>query len=431
MSRREIDDTAWPEAGAHRRLLELLDRVHRDNGLKSRRTIAEKMNLKAASYINDMLRGIRRPVDAKQLTDLIRALGGGAEDIEAGRRLFEKVLTESREQRSPASRHSWGRRVAEHAAWPLAGNPDFQEHSVRIAERLAGLSRQAERVLDGDPWRVLDGDPLDADLADRFVKWTDWLVRTALVDELGELSPAEATLLALVPLLHHTHTVRTLAALREIGPLDFGDGAGPARREYAVFCDGQRELVDRARAPVLQDRPHAGIEIGWWLFHRWVARFPESYGLGAIREFLKDVRISDPRIRDEVLDARVLQRFLYGLRLDPAELADADRRNALEPESFLFAGEHHEQRVRETLLGHVLAVAYALALDLIRLPDIVVRHLGIPGSVDLRRLRDTVTRRANWVLDSDCLVLHANCHHPAELEGLRQYARQVDTLLYS
>jgi hypothetical protein len=407
-------------------LLELLDRVHVANGLKSRRTIAAAMNLESASYVNNMLRGVRLPVDATQTAALVRALGGGDDDVEAGRRLFEKALAERASQRSPDSQHPWGRRVAEHTAWRLAGDPDYRGQAVVIAERLAALSGRAGRVLDGDPW-------LDADLADRFVRRIDWLLRTTFADVLGELSAAEAALLALLPLLHHTHTVRTLAALREIGPLDFGivDGVSPARREYTAFCGGQRELVDRARAPALPDRAHAGREIGWWLFHRWVARFPEAYGLGAIRGFLEDVRIADPRIREEVLDARAVQRFLHGLRLDPAELADADRQNAPKPESVLFVGEHHEQRVRELLLGHILAVAYALALDLIRLPDIVVRHLGIPGSVNLKLLRDTVTRQANWVLHEDFLVLRADCHHPAELEGLRQYARQVDALLYA
>ena len=86
--------------------------------------------------------------------------------------------------------------------------------------------------------------------------------------------------------------------------------------------------MDRARAPVLPDRPHAGAEIGWWLFHRWVARYPDAYALGAIREFREEVGLSELRMRDEVVDAKTVQRFLRGLRLDPAELSDAGRPNA-------------------------------------------------------------------------------------------------------
>lgn len=424
MSRGEpIDDRRWPEAGAHRRLLELFSQVHADNGLKSRRTIAAEMHLASASQVNNMLRGVRLPADAKQAGALVRALGGGDDDVEAARRLFEKAVAERR-RLEPA--HPWGRRVVEHAAWHLVGDPHLREPAIAVAERLAVLSGRAERLVHDDPW-------LDVDLADRFARRTDWLVRTTFADALDDLSSAEAALLTLVPLLHHTHMVRALAALREIEPLDLGTAgeSGSARREYVTFCGGQRELVDRARAPALPDRVPAGAQLGWWLFHRWVARFPDAHALKAIRGFLEDVGIADPRMREEVLEARTVQRFLRGLRLDPAELADAGRPNAPQPESVLFAAEPHEQRVRELLLSHILAVAYALAIDLTRLPDIVVRHLGIPGPVDLDRLRDTVTKQVTWVRQSDCLVLRADCHHPAELEGLRQYAHQVDALLYT
>ncbi|GAA2660877.1 hypothetical protein GCM10010400_19230 [Streptomyces aculeolatus] len=432
-----IDRGKWPESGAHRKLLEFLDRVHAGNGLKSRRDITAAMNLESPSYVNDMLRGMRLPVDDRQVTALVRALGGGTDEAANGRRLLDRARAEERavergEKRSrpqSGTQHPWARCVAEHAAWNLVDGDldtaDLREQSVSVAERLAALSAEAERTLAGDPW-------LDTDLADRFARRADWLVRTTWEDT-PDLSPAEAALLALVPLLHHTHMARTLAALHEIRPLELGvaDHAEAPRRDFEAFCNGHQELVERAQAPALPDRDSAGPEIGWWLFRRWAARFPDAYRLGAIRRLLQDADVTDPRMRDEVLEAKTVQRFLAGLRLDPAELADTDRQHTPQPVNVLFAGEPDQQRVRELLLSHLLAVAYAVAIDVIRLPDIVVRHLGIPSAVELDRLRDTVTSRAKWVLQSDCLVLRTDCHHPAELEGLRQYARQVDTLLHA
>lgn len=189
--------------------------------------------------------------------------------------------------------------------------------------------------------------------------------------------------------------------------------------------------MDRARARTLPDRDPAGDEIGWWLFHRWAARFPQAYTLGAVRGLLDEMEITDDRMRDEVLDAKTVQRFLAALRRDLSELGDTDRKNAPQFEMVLFAGEPHEQRVRELLIGQILTVGYALTLDLVRLPDVVVRHLGIPHPVDLPELRRTAMSQAKWVLQSDCLVLRADCHHAAELEGLRQYAGQVDALLHT
>ncbi|TDD85498.1 HD domain-containing protein [Actinomadura rubrisoli] len=420
-----IDQTNWPQDGPHRRLLELLDRVHRDNGQKSRRDIAAEMHIESASYINDWLRGRRLPVDGRQLEDLVRAMDGGDGDVRAAARLYEEARTAQAEP----SAHPWAAQVAGHIAWTLVDAQrdasSFQEATAAIAQRLGTLCSEAEATLDDDPW-------LDTELAARFTRWTDWLLRTSLAEAMCDLSPAEAALLVLVPLLHHTHLVRTLAGLRAVDPLDLGTGRGDGpRREYETFLGGQREMVDRARARRLPDRDPAATEIGWWLFHRWVARFPQSYRLGAVRELLDAVETPDPRMRDEVLDAKTVQRFLAALRLDLSELGDTDRKNAPQFEIVLFAGEPHEQRVRELLIGQVLTVSYALTLDLVRLPDIVARHLGIPHPVTLPELRATVLDRAKWVLQSDCLVLGAECHHPAELKGLRQYAGQVDALLHT
>ncbi|MFD0688545.1 wHTH domain-containing protein [Actinomadura fibrosa] len=426
-----IDDTEWPEDGLYRRLLELLARIHADNGGKSLRAIADGMHLKSATRVNDILRGRSRPVDEAQLVALVRALGGGEDDARTAVRLHAQAPPA--EPAAPAP-HPWAGQIPEHIAWTLVDAQRdasaFRDAAAIVAGRLGELAAEAEAALDGDPW-------LDPDLAARFTRWTDWLLRTRLADQLCDLSPAEAALLVLVPMLHHAHMARTLAGLRDIGPLDLDPvdsgpgGAEGARRQYETFLGGQRELVDRATARTLPDRAPARAEIGWWLFHRWAARLPEAYRLSAVRDLLDEAGIADARLRDEVLDAKTVQRFLAALRLDLSELGDTDRKNAPQFETVLFAGEPHEQRVRELLVGQVLTVGYALTVDLVRLPDVVVRHLGIPHPVDLAELRRTATGRARWVLSSGCLVLRADCHHPAELEGLRQYAHQVDALLHT
>ncbi|TDD33004.1 hypothetical protein E1287_20670 [Actinomadura sp. KC06] len=421
-----IDRKAWPEDGPYRQFLEHLDTIHHDNGQKSLRDIAAAMNLASQSRVNDILRGRKRPVDGRQIASLVRALGGGEDDVRYARRLYAQAPPAK--EATPVS-HPWVPHVSGHTAWNLVDEQydatAFKDAAITIAERLGLLCGDAEVALQDDPW-------LDAGLAHRFGKWTDWLLRTQFAEAMRDLSPVEAALLVLVPMLHHTHVLRTLVELRGIEPLDFRaeDGEG-SRREYQTFLSGQRELADRATARSLPDRDSAASEIGWWLFHRWTARFPQAYALGTVRDLLNELRIADHRMRDEVLDAKTVQRFLAALRLDLSELGDLDRKNAPQFETVLFAGEPHEQRVRELLVAQILSVAYGLTIDLVRLPDIVVRHLGIPHPVDVTELRRNVTVRARWVLQSECLVLRADCHHPAELEGLRQYTNQVDTLLHT
>src|ERR1700722_17708315 len=68
-----VDRSLWPPEGTHRRFLELLDKVHRDNGTKSLRVIAASMHLRAHSRVDMLLRGQALPADDNQAENLIRA----------------------------------------------------------------------------------------------------------------------------------------------------------------------------------------------------------------------------------------------------------------------------------------------------------------------------------------------------------------------
>jgi len=93
-----INQQAWPPSGAHRKLLELLDRVHVDNGVKSLADIAAGMHLKSRTRVSDLLRGTggTLPADDRQLEQLVRALGGGNDEVARGTRLFRAAEAEAR-----------------------------------------------------------------------------------------------------------------------------------------------------------------------------------------------------------------------------------------------------------------------------------------------------------------------------------------------
>ncbi|MFD0851614.1 hypothetical protein ACFQ07_05260, partial [Actinomadura adrarensis] len=172
-------------------------------------------------------------------------------------------------RRAPIA-HPWARAVHEHTAWSLVdpgqNTTALREGSAAVAGKLASLTETAWADLADDPW-------LDTSLPRRFTKRTDWLLRTTLRDRLRDLSPAEAALLTLIPLVHCTHTTRALAGMRAIDPLKLEpvDDGGTYRRDYELFLQGQRELVSRACGQHLPDRQPAGHQIGWWLLHRWLA----------------------------------------------------------------------------------------------------------------------------------------------------------------
>ena len=90
---RPIDSSSWPAQGPKRRFAELLDKVHRDNGVKSLRTVAAAMNLRSPSRVSALLRLKALPADESQVRMLIKALGGSDEDIERGLRLYRVIMS--------------------------------------------------------------------------------------------------------------------------------------------------------------------------------------------------------------------------------------------------------------------------------------------------------------------------------------------------
>ena len=90
---RPIDSSSWPAQGPKRRFAELLDKVHRDNGVKSLRTVAAAMNLRSPSRVSALLRLKALPADESQVRMLIKALGGSDEDIERGLRLYRAIMS--------------------------------------------------------------------------------------------------------------------------------------------------------------------------------------------------------------------------------------------------------------------------------------------------------------------------------------------------
>ena len=94
---RPIDSSSWPAQGPKRRFAELLDKVHRDNGVKSLRTVAAAMNLRSPSRVSALLRLKALPADESQVRMLIKALGGSGEDIERGLRLYRAIVSAPRD----------------------------------------------------------------------------------------------------------------------------------------------------------------------------------------------------------------------------------------------------------------------------------------------------------------------------------------------
>ncbi|MFI0976624.1 hypothetical protein ACH4SP_06300 [Streptomyces sp. NPDC021093] len=331
----------------------------------------------------------------------------------------------------------WATAVADCVAWSRCGTGEVTEALKEQAEQtvraLARRRREDHRALDGDPW-------LDEGLAVRIAEQLSGM----LVNELSQLalSPPEAALLALLPFLYQTQRASGAAELAGVGATDLAqsDDPGQDRRGYETFLRSHERIVRRANGigrqdaqdgKGAQDAGNAGEgqrHISWWLFHQWAGRRRVT------TDAVLDAAAVGGNSRDDiwaVLEREPLARLLTGVSVPPHDLCGTGRGAFVWGDDYYppLRGYEH-QAVRERLVGLVLAVAHARAVELTALPFTIVKHLGIPDPVDLARLADDVAA-ARWqpIARGDGMQLSARCHHPAVADALAEHCTRVDLLL--
>jgi len=134
---RRVDRSLWPASGPYRKLLEFFDQVHADNGVRSLRGIASAMSLASRARVSALLRGVdgALPADEAQLDRLIRALGGGDDEVERARELYRDVR-KAKATASGAVASRAGKRLG--ASWPRVVDSDPRGLGVHAAIAVAG-----------------------------------------------------------------------------------------------------------------------------------------------------------------------------------------------------------------------------------------------------------------------------------------------------
>ncbi|KOX27197.1 MULTISPECIES: ATP-binding protein [unclassified Streptomyces] len=313
----------------------------------------------------------------------------------------------------------WTRAAAGSAVWDHVSHmrdaETVRNHVLAVVEALAVLRDEADALLGADPWR-------DPGMPERFAERVEWLMGEPDTGTPLDLHPAEAALLVLLPFLYRTNLLRTAARYATVDParLECVPGADEDRASFEAYAEENDMLVKRALL-----RPEAAAPIGWWLFHRWILRRGLHADAAGVRELL-DLVGERARPLGEVLNAARITRLLHGVRRGP-DVSNAEFLEQLPSDDRVRVVGH--QRVRERRLVLVIALAYATCADMVALPDIVVEHMGIPHSVDLDLLRETL-EQATWGGQADFPVLRADCHHEAVIEGLRSHTARADEILH-
>ncbi|MFF7736116.1 caspase family protein [Streptomyces sp. NPDC007984] len=326
--------------------------------------------------------------------------------------------------------HPWIRSAERHPIWQRT--PDgparrhLQETCTALAARLASAYEGAASALRDDPWH-------DAELARRTHERLGFLAGR-LADGV-QVSPTEAALAVLLPLVEQTFWAQESAQRVGVLGADRCD-AGPDHSRFRKFGQGFPRL--KRRLLTLHDKtaPRGSVErIRWWLFHRWLIQQPELYAAEALKSLLGELPSGSdqPSWVADALSADRLMRLLKEHRTTPfsvrrAAAARPARDASHEEHDVIAAATGDEHEVRTRLVSALLKAAYAMAVDPVDLPEIVVEHIGIYDSVDLGELLTTV-RRSDWRHSGVGRSLNAVCSHPAVQIALREHATRVDALL--
>jgi WD40 repeat protein len=284
---RPIDQSGWPDDRPRRTFFELLDKVHREQGTKSLSAIAEEMGLSARSRVSALLRGTL-PADERQVSDLIRALGGSDGDIGRGLMLYRTIRSAS------------GEVPLAQAGWSLAGDPEGVRHwqprargvssdgerGWRFRGRTAALARIVSWLEQSRPGRqvlVITGSPGAGKSAvlGRVVTTADARVRAALPPEDTGVVAAVGSVSCAV----HADGKTALEIAREIAraaaiapPAEPGDLApairkaagGRAEARFSVVIDALDEMegpeqarmvIDSVILPLAESCSDAGVQV--------------------------------------------------------------------------------------------------------------------------------------------------------------------------
>jgi tetratricopeptide (TPR) repeat protein len=155
-----VDTTSWPSQGAQRRLLELLYRVREDNGMKSLRATAAGMNIISGSRVSLILRGLRPVADKEQLAALVRAMGGGDEEVAVAHKLYIQASIQAKNGQGVWNPPAGHRSERPHAS---PSHPDLASVGASHGAVRSAYREQVRRIA---PMLLRDREPELAELAD-------------------------------------------------------------------------------------------------------------------------------------------------------------------------------------------------------------------------------------------------------------------------
>ncbi|WP_295433285.1 caspase family protein [uncultured Thiodictyon sp.] len=384
-----------------------------------------------ATRLGDVLEAVN-----EELGRLVHKLGKSPQTIwvlgetPADRRALTQTICAAAAGPQAAGPDPWSDAVRNSRLWPdHSYTGAFKDAAIRLAQ-VCWLQRQTVRpCLPDDPW-------VDDRLPVRLMSQLRALTSQMAADP--PLSPAEAALLLLAPLVREAALDRARRQMADHAPLslkDTGSGEG-LRAALEKVHRAQPRMVRKAERLRETGNASAGDQVALWLMHRALLREPTVWspperhgGLfdGPVQGALADLGQTAAPVGKALTPERLLElaRCCYG---DPERISRRDRPGALEDRVHCPDGLGEHLLIRERLLGYLLAVAGAMALDPRLLSEVLVEHVGLPQTPGLTTLCAEIAA-ADWEPESAGRRLRAACSHPAADYALREQAEHANGVI--
>lgn len=246
-----------------------------------------------------------------------------------------------------------------------------------------------------------------------------------------ELELPEVALMIVAPFLREAAVAGGVTWMSEARPLELtieGAATGPRislEREHqarAPFVRKATRLREQHREPEYR-------AVLTWLMHGCLGREPALWELPPLGQFpravhdaIEAVRRRGGATREAFLwsRARELARCTFA---DPERIDRDDRPDSLRDEERIDGAA-----VRPKLLGYLICLASWMAMDVRRLPELLIEHIGLSDTIAPRDVIETL-RQAHWAPSPVGLSLQVTCEHPAIDHALRVGVERAGVVL--
>ncbi|MBW4474909.1 MAG: caspase family protein [Stenomitos rutilans HA7619-LM2] len=328
----------------------------------------------------------------------------------------------------------WADAVLQSSFWQEEGgdhNCSDTQLKRQVAKVLAACWQQwqaAVKAFPQDSWR-------DEELPIRVLRSLELLIFRS--NPRIELTTTETALIVTVPFVREAVLASGMAQAAKVSPLSL-EAISPKnklRDALDKIHQTQPRFVRKAERLKEQGRIADKEAVMTWLLHLCLLKTLETWQPESIGGYLADdfIRILDSvescrsqLVKDSLTRQRLLE-LAYCMYADFERIDRDDRPNPLQTR--LIVGSYRdEQVIREKMLAYLLKLAGLLAIDIRKLSDVLVDHIGLADPLTPEQILHTVNQ-TRWNPSGQGRTLTVTCNHPAIDSALNDYVAKVGAVL--